>query len=119
MTPLVNQLAKFASKWKTIGLCLGFLSAELETIAMSPPGQKAQVYLREMLIEWIQWTPDSRGRYATLEDLKKTLRTSGVNLGIVAESLTFEHLQKESTTATLSGTRRFIKNWRQDYCRTT
>lgn len=98
MTPLVNRLAIYASKWKDIGLQLGFRISWLETIETNSPGQKARVYLRKMLTEWVQWTPDSHGKYATLKDLKEALYSYAVSLGTVAESLKIEQLQEESTT---------------------
>lgn len=83
---LLETLAPYASQWRPIGLQLGFISAELDTIA-TPPGQRATVYLESMLSEWLRWSPKSRGKYATLDDLKIALYQQSVNLGTVAEKL--------------------------------
>lgn len=84
MAPLVDKLAHFASKWKDIGLQLGFTQAHLDTIEASLPGQGAQRYLAVLLSEWV------RGKYATLENLKEVLHRDAVGLGSVADDLNFE-----------------------------
>ena len=91
---LFKQLATCASKWRSIGLYLGFTRGELDniiqanpTLLTTPPNSR----LSAMLSEWLQWAPgDSRGstNFATLESLKVALRRTG--LGAVAHDLSFQ-----------------------------
>ena len=87
---LLKQLANYSSKWRDIGLFLGFQSRELDVIQAKPlllEGGPTS-WLSKMLAEWLQWAPgDSRGStsFATLENLKAALREAG--LGAKADEL--------------------------------
>lgn len=85
VAPLVETLAPYASKWKNIGLQLGFTVSQLETIYSSHPGQNTMDYLRSMLSKWTH--SPIHGKYATLEDLSSALRSNTVCLGTVADEL--------------------------------
>ena len=87
---LFRQLKKHASKWREIGVHLGFLPGELCNIETRPTLiQEAPVsFLGALLEEWIQWAPgDSRGStsFATIESLKRALMDAG--LGAAAHDL--------------------------------
>ena len=87
---LLKQLTKYSSKWKDIGLYLGFQSGELDVIQAKPSLYEGapNSWLNKMLAEWLQWAPgDGResSSYATLEGLKAALREAG--LGAKAEDL--------------------------------
>ena len=80
---LFRQLRKHASKWREIGLHLGFLPGELSNIEARPSlFQGAPVsYLGALLEESIQLAPgDSRGStsFTTLESLKAALVDTGL-----------------------------------------
>ena len=80
---LFRQLKKHASKWREIGLHLGFLPGELSNIEARPRlFQGAPVsYLGSLLEESIQWAPgDRRGStsFTTLESLKAALVDTGL-----------------------------------------
>ena len=90
---LFRQLKKHASKWREIGLHLGFLPGELSNIEARPTLlQGAPVsYLGALLEELIQWAPgDSRGStsFTTLDSLKAALNDAG--LGAAAHDLKIE-----------------------------
>ena len=90
---LFRKLKKHASKWREIGLHLGFLPGELSNIEARPNLiQGAPVsYLGALLEESIQWAPrDSRGSagFATLDSLKAALVDAG--LGAAAHDLKIE-----------------------------
>ena len=87
---LFRQLKKHASKWREIGLHLGFLPGELSNIEARPTLlQGAPIsYLGALLEESIQWAPgDSRGStgFTTLVSLKTALVDAG--LGATANDL--------------------------------
>ena len=80
---LFQQLINHASKWRLIGLHLGFLPGELSNIEARPTLlQGAPVsYLGALLEESIQWAPgDSRGStsFTTLDSLKDSLTKAGL-----------------------------------------
>jgi GTPase SAR1 family protein len=80
---LLAKLTKYASRWRNVGEKLKFTSDELDNIEARPLLlQRAPTsWLREMLAEWLQWTPgDSRGSrdFATLEALKFALNEAGL-----------------------------------------
>ena len=90
---LFQQLTHHASRWREIGLYLGFLPGELSNIASRPTLiQGAPVsFLGALLEELIQWAPrDSRGstKFATIESLKRALSKAG--LGAAAHDLSSE-----------------------------
>ena len=73
---LIKQLKKHASKWKEIGIHVGFLPGELNNIESRPnlTSGAPLSWFMAMLEDWIQWAPgDSRGStdYATLENYFK------------------------------------------------
>ena len=80
---LIEQLEKHASKWKEIGVHLGFLPSELSYIESRPTlihGAPVS-FLGVLLEELIQWAPgDSRGStdFATVESLKTALNDAGL-----------------------------------------
>ena len=87
---LLKQLIYHSSKWRDIGLHLGFQPGELEGIQDQPLllGGAPKSWLSKMLAEWLQWAPgDGRGSIssATLEGLKAALREAG--LGAKANDL--------------------------------
>ena len=80
---LFQQLNNHASKWRLIGLHLGFLPGELSNIEARPILlQDAPVsYLGALLEQSIQWAPgDSRGStgFTTLDSLKAALIKAGL-----------------------------------------
>jgi len=66
------------TKWKVIGLALGFLDAELTEIEhkplLIPEGDMG--YFREMLSWWLKWAP-SNHPWPTLETLALALNKAG------------------------------------------
>ena len=90
---LYKQLAIHASKWRELGVFLGFASGELNNVQANPNLQNTapKSFLDTMLSEWLQWAPgDSQGStsFATLEDLKAALREAG--LGAAAHDLNIQ-----------------------------
>lgn len=89
---LCEKLGPYAHKWKEIAQALRFTPAEIQNIEATPRllhGAPSS-WLREMLFNWIQWTPGNvRGSrdYATIESLRKALRSRLVGLGNVAQDL--------------------------------
>jgi hypothetical protein len=89
----LDKLNVHASKWRTIGLNLGFHSAELDNIQckLTLIAEAPSSYLSDLLSQWLQWAPDSssgaskRNKYATLEDLQSAVRHA--HLARVAEEL--------------------------------
>ena len=84
---LLQQLTDYATKWRFIGLHLGFREGELDNIQGAPLLlQEAPVsWLCKMLSLWLEWAPgDSRGstHYATLNALKAALHSTGILIEI-------------------------------------
>lgn len=82
---LLQQLTDYATKWKLLGIQLGFREGELDNIQGAPLLlQEAPVsWLCKMLFQWLEWTPgDSRGstNYATLNTLKVALCKAGIGI---------------------------------------
>ena len=80
---LLQQLKNHASKWREIGIHLGFLLSELSNIEARPNLMQSAPtsWLSALLEEWIQWAPeDSRGStdFAKMEDLKNALKQAGL-----------------------------------------
>ena len=72
-----------SSKWREIGIFLGFRRGELDIIQCKPLllRNAPQSWLRAMLEEWLQWCPgDSRGSdsFPTVKELKQALRKCGL-----------------------------------------
>ena len=90
---LIKQLKKHASKWREIGVHLGFLPGELfkiETHQAFIQGAPLS-YLGALPEELILWAPeDSRGStdFATIEFLKTALNEAG--LGAATHNLSIE-----------------------------
>ena len=82
---LYAQLHIYNTKWKEIGIHLGFTEGELDNIEARPRSSDLAVapscWLKTMLSEWLEWAPgDSRGstKSAALEDLEAVLRKAGL-----------------------------------------
>ena len=86
---LMRLLQNYSSKWNPIGLSLGFIQSELDTICgMLKLLIGATVsYLQELLSRWVQWPTTNHPIRPTLGALCKTLRTSHVGLGQLAEKV--------------------------------
>ena len=87
---LMKQLKTHASKWRTVGIHLGFILGELSNIEARPSltPDAPLSWLSAMLEEWIQWAPgDNRGStsFANLQELKDALREA--ELGATAHKL--------------------------------
>ena len=90
MPNLLSKLDNHASKWRDVGMHLGFQQNELDNIQDRPVlfTHAPQSWQRAMLSEWLEWAPrDSRrsSSFATLEALKDALNKSG--LGATASTL--------------------------------
>ena len=87
--PLLNLIHNFSSKWASIGLGLGFAPPELNQINSNPSLilSAPTSYLTELLSRWVQWPTDDHPTKPTLEALCKTLRSSLVGLGQLAEKV--------------------------------
>lgn len=78
-----------SDKWYDIGLVLGFVPPELNSIHGMPKlllGAQGS-YLKEMLSQWCQWPTDRHPHTPTIEALCRTLCNSVVGLGKVAAEL--------------------------------
>ena len=80
---LFKQLKVHCTRWREIGIHLGFLHSELDEIQARPSliTEAPKSWLSAMLADWLQWAPgDSRGskKFAMLEDLKAALSESGL-----------------------------------------
>ena len=79
---LYEKLIQHSSKWRDIGMFLGFSPSELDDIQERPPlyGTAPKSWLRAILTEWLQWAPgDGRGstNVANEHSLKQALIKSG------------------------------------------
>ena len=76
---IYQRLTLYATKWRDIGMALGFLEGELDNIQSNPmllTQTPPKSWLSEMLSQWLQWGPgDARGSkdYASIESLKEAL----------------------------------------------
>ena len=82
---LLQQLTGNATKWRLIGIYLGFREGELDNIEGAPLLlQEAPVsWLCKMLSQWLEWAPgDGRGstHFATLNSLKIALHSAGLEI---------------------------------------
>ena len=84
---LVGHLCKSASKWREIGIALGFLPGELDNIAHPIPGAPTQRLLTELLSQWSQWPTANHSDVPTMEKLRDALRSGLVGLGAEAADL--------------------------------
>ena len=81
--PLHHQLKAYASKWREIGLFLGFRINELSEIQSRPIlfAGAPRSWLQMLLAEWLKWIPgDTRGstEYASLSALKSAVDKAGL-----------------------------------------
>ena len=81
---LYEKLIQHSSKWRDIGMFLGFSPGELDDIQERPPlyGTAPKSWLRAMLTEWLQWAPrDGRGsaNVANEHNLKQALIKAGLS----------------------------------------
>ena len=87
---LMDLLHNFSDKWNEIGLVLGFTQPELNQIKTDPSlymsGAPAS-FLAKLLSQWVQWPTVDHPRKPTLVALCKTLRSSLVGLGSLAEEV--------------------------------
>jgi hypothetical protein len=78
---LFEQLAEHATKWREIGMFLGFSQGKLDEI-QGQPGLffgGSSGYLNEMLTKWLQWRHDSGSPDdPTLDKLKKAMDKAGL-----------------------------------------
>ena len=75
---LAGSMKDAVSKWKEIGLSLGFKENDLTTIEHNPLliSKGATAYFREMLKQWLRWAPPNDS-WPTLEALASALRDTG------------------------------------------
>ena len=90
LSSLYKQLCYHASRWRDIGIHLGFLQGELDNIEAAPNlfNRAPESWLEKMLAQWLEWAPGDHRKsteYATLEALKKAVRDAG--FGTTAEEL--------------------------------
>ena len=86
---LLHLLQCYSFKWNEIGLSLGFITPELNTISKMPlllVGAPTS-YLQELLSQWVQWPTASHSTRPTLESLCGALRSSLVGLGSLADQV--------------------------------
>lgn len=85
---LINVLDQAATKWKEIGLNLGFSSDDLNCIEQDPSlvmkGVKA--YFQELLRQWLEWKPQD-DHLPTITALYDALKSPLVNELVLAEEL--------------------------------
>ena len=84
---ICDKLRPHAYLWRTIGLGLGFLAAELNCIEANHRND-INSSLHTMLDSWLQWAPgDIRGSrdYATVRSLSTAVDKAG--LGVLAQDL--------------------------------
>ena len=94
---LLSKLNDHASRWRDIGMYLGFRKGELDNIAGSPLlwTESPRSWLREILGAWLEWAPgDSRGSdaFASIESLKCALDKSGLAQTALDVQSRFAHL---------------------------
>lgn len=96
----------YSSKWRLIGMGLGFTNSELNLISSKPSlyATAPASYVEELLSQWVQWPVDKHPTEPTLMGLCKALRSSPVNLGKLAQDVEREvriahgeQLPKDST----------------------
>ena len=105
MHKLINLIHKFSSKWYYIGLGLGFIPPELDSISSNPTllSSAPDSYLTELLSQWIQWPTEDHPTKPTLRALCKALRNSSVGLGSLADKV-----EKEMIATAIPGKDRYF-----------
>ena len=98
---LLCLLWNHSNKWNTIGLALGFLPSELNTISAMPNllVGSPQSCLQELLTRWVQWPTNNYRSEPTLEALCKALRSAPVGLGSLADTVYQEMIQNTGKSA--------------------
>ena len=100
---LLHLLQYYSFKWNEIGLSLGFITSELNTISSMPlllVGAPTS-YLQELLSQWVQWPTASHSTRPTLESLCCALQSSIVGLGSLADKVKEEMRQKTGNSVCL------------------
>ena len=89
---LLHLLQYYSFKWNEIGLSLGFITPELNTISsMSLLLFGAPTsYLQELLSQWVQWPTASHPTRPTLDSLCAALQSSLVGLASLADKVNEE-----------------------------
>ena len=97
---LMRLLQNCSSKWNPIGLSLGFIQSELDTIfGMLKLLIGAPVsYLQELLSQWVQWPTADHPSHPTVGALCTALRSSLVGLGSLAQTIENEFKEREHTS---------------------
>ena len=76
---LISVVGRAATRWKEVGLVLGFLKSELDeiekTLVLTARGPEA--YFQEMLSRWLDWAPPKH-YLPTTSTLVEALRSSTV-----------------------------------------
>ena len=97
---LLALLQSHSYQWNDIGVALGFLVPELNTIAsMRLFVGNPQSCLQELLTRWVQWPTDRYRSKPTLEALCKALRSTLVGLGSLADTVYQEMKQNTGKIA--------------------
>ena len=78
---LLSKLCDYSSKWRDIGLHLGFRPGELDNIQAQPFLQFSapQSWLGAMLTEWLQRAPDDTRGSSSIESLTHALHKNGIS----------------------------------------
>ena len=98
---LMRLLRNYSTKWDMIGLSLGFIQPELNTISDMPKlfAGATVSYLQELLSQWVQWPTADHPYDPTLGALCTALRSCLVGLGALAKEV--EKEMKQCTTGKL------------------
>ena len=98
---LLCLLQNYSCKWRKIGLALGFVIPELNTISNKPMllMDAPQSFLLELLTQWVQWPTKSHPPKPTLEALCKALKSSLVGLGSLADTVCLKMRQNTGKDA--------------------
>ena len=91
LAKLFTTLRNHATKWRDIGMHLGFVAGELDNIQGRPLLLQGapESWLGAMLTDWLRRSSDDSCGGPTLDNLKLALCKSG--LGAVSNSLTLSH----------------------------
>ena len=82
---LMENLCRYSSQWKNIGMSLNFLPGELENIDHN--NQKVEQCLKEVLCQWVQWPTASHSQPPAMKTLLDALRSDLVKCGAAANQL--------------------------------
>ena len=104
---MYGQLSGHASKWRKIGIYLGFLTSELDIIAAKPNlyHEGAEGFLCEMLSKYLEWAPGDQQeskQYATLGALKSAVSNAGLGATAAGLTITCSAATTDSATASTS-----------------